>query len=579
MLIAFILTNIQLIQVRGQSTEIRVVNPHTGTPNFEFFTNTTFVGTRFNVTIRVYDVINLYDFQVQLKYNASVINATRAWTPSDEPDYTFYGMNSLGIPAYFYYDDPTYGTSALMGDTLLGIDAFNGSGLMAIVEFEIINRPDIDKTLSCNLEINNLFTFMDDLDGQDITVTKIDGSFRYSSVPPLMYLALTPQIHEASKLESFNVTVWINNTMSSQELVFIKFRLSYDPAILNVTQVNNGTFLNGFGDPAFNSTMEIGSVIIENYINPPYNPPYPAGDGIIAIITFEGIYQDIVEQYRQLQFSETQFLNTTNGDVAVITIDGAYRIEATSAEITIELFSESWKKQNGVYWILDGSTVKINGSISPIKENENVTVSVFRAGEEEGIILSTLTDQEGQYSYDWRTNDTDSYLQDTDLQFRARWEEGITVIAVSDMWCCLRILVEKQSEISIGANPQTVIAEGNTTLSGKIILQPLGNVDRVNVTIFYKHENDTAWTKLATVKTDADGDYRYRWTVPTRLGKYSVKASWEGDLPFIEGDESNEIIVDVVESVPFDIMTYLPYIVGGIIIVIAVIVLYFKKLR
>jgi hypothetical protein len=508
-----------------------------------------------------------------------VINATRAWTPSDDSDYVFYGMNPVGIPAYFYYDDPTYGTSALMGDTLLGINAFNGSGLMAIVEFEIINKPDVDEVLSCNLEINNVFTFMDDLDGQDITATKVDGSFRYSYVPPLTYLTLAPQFYEASEPKTFNVSVWLNNTAAHQELVFIKFKLSYDPTILNATQVINGTFLNGFGDSTFNFTMETDSIIVKNYLNPPYGPSYPEGDGVVAIITFEGIYQDIVEQYRQLQFSETQFLNTTNGDVAVISIDGAYRIEATSAEITIDLFSESWKKQNGEYWILDGSTVTINGTITPIKENVNVTVYVVRVETDEDALFSTLTDQDGHYTYEWRTNDTELYLQETDLEFKAKWEEGITIVAESDLWCCLRIVIEKESTISVGANPQTVVTAGNTTLSGNIILHPLGYADKVNVTIFYKHENDTDWTKLITIKTDSEGAYRYRWTVPARLGKYSIKANWLGNPPFIEEEESDEIIVDVVESLPFNIMTYLPYIVAVIIIVIAVVILYFKKLR
>ena len=112
-------------------------------------------------------------------------------------------------------------------------------------------------------------------------------------------------------------------------------------------------------------------------------------------------------------------------------------------------------------------------------------------------------------------------------------------------------------------------------ISGDIT--PYGSGSYVNVSIYYRPENETDWTEIAKVKTNSEGHYSYRWTVPN-LGTYIIKSSWLGDLPFVEGAESAELTLNVVETAPWDIMAYLPYIIAAIVVVVLVI-LYFKKFR
>ncbi|NIQ04962.1 MAG: hypothetical protein GWO20_04270 [Candidatus Korarchaeota archaeon] len=120
----------------------------------------------------------------------------------------------------------------------------------------------------------------------------------------------------------------------------------------------------------------------------------------------------------------------------------------------------------------------------------------------------------------------------------------------------------------------------NATIRGVIKQFEISPHDPVNVTIYYRLANETdGWIELATVETTRKGSYSYQWTVQD-IGAYKVKASWLGDLPLMDGDESDEVSLEVVETAPFNVMDYLPHILGGIVVVIAVVVvLYFKKFR
>jgi len=146
----------------AQSTIISVINEETGDRNFTFYSNMTFVGDRFNATICwVYNVTDLYGYQLNVTVNDAFLNITRVWIP--EWDYRWVFINRTShSPGPIFYDANSNNVSeaVLLGSVILGPDpSFNGSGLLAVIEFEIIQAPGEGEVLSCLLAIDNLKTY------------------------------------------------------------------------------------------------------------------------------------------------------------------------------------------------------------------------------------------------------------------------------------------------------------------------------------------------------------------------------------------------------------------------------------
>jgi len=89
-------------------------------------------GTKFNITAYVDIGTSVAAFQVDMKYDAMVVNATRAWLPYLDALYVFYGMSTIKPSPTIY---PFGETKA--GDTtnpLTGV-TFTSAKKLAIVEF------------------------------------------------------------------------------------------------------------------------------------------------------------------------------------------------------------------------------------------------------------------------------------------------------------------------------------------------------------------------------------------------------------------------------------------------------------
>jgi len=172
-------TSAMLYIIESQTVpQISVVNSLTENNNFTFYTNTTSVGSRFNATVLVYDVANLYGYQVRLEYNSTLLNATRAWLPTWDPKWVFYGKSPTGLP-------PSFGTNYVkIGDMIMGAyPTFSGAGIVSIIEFEIIYAPTTGKA-SSNLDINNADTLLLDPSANEISSAKTNGHYQYIYVQP-----------------------------------------------------------------------------------------------------------------------------------------------------------------------------------------------------------------------------------------------------------------------------------------------------------------------------------------------------------------------------------------------------------
>lgn len=173
-------------------THIAVMNPQTGDRNFVFYDNTTSVGTRFNATVWVSNVTDLFSYQVYLEIDDSVLNITRVWMPAWDTQWVFYGKTVWSSPRVFLDDDADgYVEAVLFGDTIIGSDQprFAGTGLVALIEFEITRGPTPGVNLFSVLDISKTdpyATFVLDSGSYEIPSTKTNGQYAFYDPPRLL---------------------------------------------------------------------------------------------------------------------------------------------------------------------------------------------------------------------------------------------------------------------------------------------------------------------------------------------------------------------------------------------------------
>jgi 5-hydroxyisourate hydrolase-like protein (transthyretin family) len=543
------------------ATEIRVVNPETGDTNFLFYTNTTFKDDRFNVTLRIYNVANLDSFQVFLTYDPTLLNATptRAWLPTANTDYIFYGKSTVSPPPSFYYSHSRWGYSVGVADTLLfGETPVDGNGLLAIVEFKIISEPAESEVVSANFSYHQ-DTILYDSNLEEIPSTKTNGYYQYTWAQPLFLLNTKPSLYEATALGTFNITIWLNNTVFDQELVNVSFRLSYDATLLNATQVLEGSFLKGVGTTTFDYIFGLGNITVTNALDSPYTS-FPEGDGEITIITFESIYQDAEDHLSYLRFKDIQLLNSTIGSIAGSKKDGIYTISFAGSQISINADKTV---------VTLGSNITFSGSISPPQNDVEVTIQRAIVGSGNwGNISKIRTDEDGNYVYVWTANQIATW------DFRAIWDGDEFIRGAESVR--KNVQVERRgSTLTLNLSPNPVVLGNNVTIRGTLTTIPFETkIPNANVTIKYRRNGETNWTTLDSVLTDSQGSYSLAWNA-SEIAIFYIMASWPGDANTLSSD-SSIIKLEVVESLPVD---YLPFIVAGIVVVIVIValVVYFKK--
>lgn len=138
-------------------------------------------GYRFNVTVRVDNVPDLLEWQVQICFNSTVLNATGAWMPKWDPEYVFYNRTSYDVLPEFGFDC-VWLTDSLY---LLEEPTFEGNGKLAIIEFAVLALPAESRYLVSPLSINNTYTGLLNSDLMEITADKIDGLYRSFGRPPV----------------------------------------------------------------------------------------------------------------------------------------------------------------------------------------------------------------------------------------------------------------------------------------------------------------------------------------------------------------------------------------------------------
>ncbi len=532
--------------------------------NNTFYSNTTLIYSTFTVNVTVYDVIDLYTWQVNVTYDPTLLDVYDVSLPTDHvfAGKAHFAVHNIGTGWVFY------------GGTLLapesGVNV--AEGRLAQIEFEIISEPPTSSQVSCNLAFSKpggdagAETWMQNTPGVYIPFTAESGYYEYIWAPTVEpYMEAKPSRYEATQLETFNITVWVNNIVVSHRLANVSFTLNYNATLLEVTQVTEGQFLSDIGATTFAYTINDGNLTIEVALNPPYTG-FPEGNGVLAVITFGGIFQSARENSCNLRLTNISLLDNAANPIPFqpeLTRHSFYFISPATSQITINVPQK----------IVIGSTATISGTITPARPNVEVTINytLFTGSTYWVVLAKTLTDNNGNYAYVWTPNEIGYF------DFRASWPGDDSVLGAEtpeNPRLTLEVQAKATSTITITIAPSTTVLVGNNVIiSGNISPKRAG----VTVTLEYKLANETDWTILGTDETDSQSLFSFTWTTPP-LGKYEIRARWPGDSSTEEATSETKT-VEIVESLPVDFMAYVPYIALAIVIVLVGLVVYFKKIR
>lgn len=155
----------------------------------------TSVGDRFNVTVLVEMANDLATWQVCLRFNSTLLTATRWFVPEWDSEYVFFGSTEIVPPPFF---EPNAVTG---GATIVNSGSFFGDGKLCVVEFQIAAIPPTGVLYSSVLNINSSDTFLLDPSIYTIAADIQDGTYKIScpAIQPGYFLGAATVVNLSPK--------------------------------------------------------------------------------------------------------------------------------------------------------------------------------------------------------------------------------------------------------------------------------------------------------------------------------------------------------------------------------------------
>jgi len=206
-----------------------------------------------------------------------------------------------------------------------------GTGTIATIEFKIIFQGDFGDNRECDLGLENIVL----LDKGDVTIPYDADKTEPGLYQIRGYLSTAAPWLEAEDVvvgpepvqNTFvDVPIWLKGPLDARwELVSLQFRLTYDPEIVEVVEVFNGSFLSAFGPtlpmsadfPTGNSPPWLHPhFLFGDILLPPWTV-FPEGEGIIATVRFKILkqYMDPDDIVVDLEFIQIKYKDQNNKDV------------------------------------------------------------------------------------------------------------------------------------------------------------------------------------------------------------------------------------------------------------------------
>jgi len=261
-----------------------------------FYTNTTSVGFKFNVTVAMNFTGDTFAWQTVIYYNATQLNCTRVGATAPPSSEFMTGHSTTFSKAINPGSYPPIGDlkSVLAAETCSSPDFAPGpnSGTLFWAEFQILLAPGAGQTFNSKFDISTQYaatnTYVWDPTGNSYTFTPSDGTYQFTgpSGPPPPPPALSVSISPLSTTIYVGQTVHFTSTVSggtapysfqwflngasvpgatSNNWSFTPAAIESDNVYLTVTD-NNGTAVNS-ANASVTVTAPPGGTRI--YVEPP----------------------------------------------------------------------------------------------------------------------------------------------------------------------------------------------------------------------------------------------------------------------------------------------------------------------
>jgi len=322
-----------IIRYESQTLPVTVVEGQTASQNFTLVPTTKVYvdpplvtanpGGTFTVNVKIANVEDLYGYQFELGWDPALLEYTGViegpFLSSEDTYFTFFVKKPRA--------DHLHIECTLVGEPASA--AASGSGTLVIVEFRASASLE-----PSNCTLNLYGTLFARMNLQEIPHTVEDGYFKY----PLSEVGVNPSSIIDTDLirgRSFNVSISITMAM---EVYAWRFNMSWDPTLLNVTDLYEGPFLNpeGMYNTLFTAKLrqEEGYLYANCTLSGAPPEASVSGNGTLIIVTF------MVENKGDtaLDISEAMLLDYNGVEIQTIIKDGYFtNLSADVAVISVSV--------------------------------------------------------------------------------------------------------------------------------------------------------------------------------------------------------------------------------------------------
>ena len=310
-------------------------------------------GESFNIMVEIKQAENVYSWQFKLSYDPTVLEVQDV-----EEDVQEGGFLSQGgiYKTQFYakFVDNEAGNLVVVC-FFLGEprdSSASGAGTLATVTFHV---KDTGYTALLLYDTELL-----DYDLLELPHTSEPGYFEYGVSIPSLTVVLPSIVDPLTPGSTFNVNITITNVNNLYSWMFC---LSWDPTVLNATDIQEGPFLNQNGSQttAFNGTYPEAGTICVNCTLVSQPIVTASGNGTLATVVFS------VEHYGDtlLDLHNTTLLDDNLLEISHVSEDGAFT--NVMGDIAVKSVEAS------IYNVTVGETVSITVTV----ENEGNVAEPF----------------------------------------------------------------------------------------------------------------------------------------------------------------------------------------------------------
>jgi len=274
-------------------------------------------GTSFNITVKISDVADMFAYEFKIYYNRTILNCTKAIRPAGHFLEPQLDPGSQFIPTWELKDNfnATHGRLWLSFTLMAPEAGRSGSGTLVQITFKILALGNTPITLG--------ETQLVDGAAQLISHQAVSSYFSNLPIPPPPPPAnvyVEPQeIVDPALTPSNNFTVDVK-ILNATNVYAFRFKLSFDPTIIEGVVITEGTFLSSAGPTTILQSQidnTAGFVLFELTLT---GSAGASGEGILATIVFHVVGLGATD----LTLSETSLVDPDTNPLSHSTANGYF---------------------------------------------------------------------------------------------------------------------------------------------------------------------------------------------------------------------------------------------------------------